>query len=444
MEVIPSILLILKNWWWFLLAIVLWFPVKFFYLFWLRWEVWYPKTKWILLEIKPPKEILKPFKAMENIFSSLWGTIDIPNWREQWCEGMLPLGGGLWFSFEVASFGGKVHFYLRCPEKFRNNAEALIYAQYPDAEIFLADDYTKNVPQNLPNKEWNLNGEDYQLKREDAYPIKTYLKFFEEKPEQPKEEKRIDPMDFLLEAFSKVSSEEQLWLQICCIPITNGLIPWATRGKEIRDEIAKRKKPKKEKSMIQEAIEILIFGPPKETKSTEETEAPLEFKLTPGEKEILIAIENKISKHAFNTFIRTVHLWKRDKPYLAGKHLAIRSYFMQFATEHLNSIGYLGTTRTRIHYILPSRRVYVRQKRQFRNYIKRIPSYFPRLDGKPPFLIKLRILGESKGPGLGKSTMILNIEELATIFHFPSKVIVPGVSYVETKKAGPPLELPTE
>jgi hypothetical protein len=48
-----------------------------------------------------------------------------------------------------------------------------------------------------------------------------------------------------------------------------------------------------------------------------------------------------------------------------------------------------------------------------------------------------------KGPGI-RATIILNTEELATIYHLPSKVIVPTLPYVEAKKGGPPPELPTE
>ena len=42
---------------------------------------------------------------------------------------------------------------------------------------------------------------------------------------------------------------------------------------------------------------------------------------------------------------------------------------------------------------------------------------------------------------------ILNTEELATLFHFPMKItgmLAPSMSYVESKKAGPPPNLPVE
>ncbi len=204
---------VLKNWWWLIFPLAIFPHVNALYLWWIRWCVWYKKNKWILLEIKPPREILKPYRAMEDIFSIFWGFIDGPNWREIWCEGE-HIKGPYWFSLEIVSIKGEVHYYMRILDIWRNTVESTIYSQYPEAEISVVDDYTRNVPQNVPNKDWDLYGEDFSFMKENAYPIKTYPQFFEEKPEVTKEEKRLDPMDSLLEALSKLKSGEQLWRQI--------------------------------------------------------------------------------------------------------------------------------------------------------------------------------------------------------------------------------------
>lgn len=439
-----QVLLILKNWWenwwWLIMAIILWFPAKSFYLWWIRWEVWYKKSKWILLEIKCPKEILKPFKAMENVYSILWGIIDVPNWREKWCEGEIPLGGGLWFSSEIASFGGEIHFYMRIPEGFRAVAESAIYSQYPDVEISLVNDYTKNVPQDIPNKEWDLYGENFTLGKEDPYPIKTYSMFFEERAETMKEEKRLDPMDNLLEQLSRLKSGEQLWIQIVTNPVVDAIWPWITRGKKIVDKILKRPEKPKPKSMIQEVIQKVIFGPPTKEKPPAKLEelAPIEFRLTPGEKEILAGVENKIKKHGYQTWIRVLHLYKINEPHTPGFHATIRSYFGQFQTGHLNYLVFWGPTRTKIQYFLRKRRLYLRKRRQFREYVERFPPLYPRMKGE----LSWPYFGP-RGPGI-RGTCILNIEELATIYHFPAKIITPTLPFVEAKKAGPPPQLPIE
>ena len=445
MEISFIIFQILKNWCWFFFPIIFWFPAKTLYLWWMRWEVWYPKSKWILLEIKPPKEVLKPFSAMENVFSMLWGIFDGPNWRERWCEGMLPIGGGLWFSFEIASFGGEIHFFMRIPEPFRNTAEFVIYSQYPEAEIFLAEDYTQNVPKDIPNDKWDLYSEDYSLIKPDHFPIKTYSSFFEKEAEEKRvmEEKRMDPMDSLLEGLSRFQSGEQIWLQIVCCPITDDMFPWISRGREAADRVARRPVPAKPKAMLETAAEILIKGKAGEEKKEKPMEliAP-ELRLTPGEREVLTAIENKIKKYGFYCWIRQVYLCKLDEPHSFGNYKTIRTYLMsQFMAQNSNSFIYYGPTRTRIHYWLRDRRLFLRKRKQLRSYIERLPSLFPRtFSGEPLFPFGHK---QGRSPGI-RATIILNIEELATIFHFPAKIITPAITPVEMKKAGPPPGLPFE
>ncbi len=443
MEVLLILGLILKNWWWFFLPIILFFPAKFFYLWWIRWEVWYkgPKNKWILLEVKPPKEILKPFRAMEDIFSIVWGVYDSANWRERWCEGEMT-EGPYWISWEIASIGGKIHFFIRILEVWRDMVESTIYSQYPEAEISIVDDYTKNISQDVPNEEWNVYGEDFSSFRDDCYPIKTYPMFFEEKPEVIKEEKRLDPMDSLLEALSRLTPDEQFWLQIVTDPVANE-IPWLAKGRALADKLAKRPEPTKAKPIAQEAAEILITGKQEEKEEKPEI-IPPEFKLTPGEREILAAVENKIKKPGYKTWIRIIYLSKKGAPRLGGNHKIGRSYFNQFMTEDLNLIVFYGPTRTKIHWWLRERRLYLRKRKQFKNYIDRLPSTFPRtMSGEPTWSFSLPFNLPPRGPGI-RGTIMLNTEELATIYHFPAKIITPALPYVEAKKGGPPPSLPTE
>ena len=90
------------------------------------------KTKWTFLEIKIPREIRRGPKAMEQLFSSLHSFIGGPSdWYDYYWDGEVKL----WYSFEIASFGGDIHFYVKTPAKHKNYVEANIYAQYPDVEI---------------------------------------------------------------------------------------------------------------------------------------------------------------------------------------------------------------------------------------------------------------------------------------------------------------------
>ncbi len=102
-----------------------------------------------------------------------------------------------WFSCELASIGGYVHFYIWCSQvKFRNLVEAQLYAQYPNVEIVEADDYTKDFY--FDPEKYIMYGLQYQFtKKSDVYPIKTYIDYGLDKDQ--KEEYKIDPITSVIE-----------------------------------------------------------------------------------------------------------------------------------------------------------------------------------------------------------------------------------------------------
>lgn len=261
--------------------------------------------------------------------------------------------------------------------------------------------------------------------KDDYYPILTYKNFEAQRPEQVPPERRIDPLYSFLEALSKLKKGEQFWFQAIITPILDRDIPWITKGREAADRLAKRPSPKKPKSMIGEAFNFLFYGkPPFKEEKKEEAIIPPEMKLTPGEREILTAVEQKITKPGFKTTMRALYIYKRDC--YNGAHKAIaRAYFAHFNTQHLNTIMYWGKTRTRIHYFFRKRRLYVRKRNIFERYVERFPPLYPEM--------------------VGEGTMILNSEELATILHFPTKaaILPPAVPRILAKKGAPP-SIPTE
>lgn len=449
---------ILKIWWWFFFPILTFFTFRFFYFWWIQWEVYTKKAfQWILLEIKPPKEVIKPFSVMENVFSFLWRAhYDSGNWRERWCNGAPPIGYGGRFSFEICSFGGKISFYLRIPKGARDGVEAAIYSQYPTVEISEVEDYVQKVPADIPNEKWDLYSEDIVLLKDDHFPIKTYSMFLE-KPEEEKriveEEKRIDPMDHLLEGFSNLLPGEQAWIQISCTPILDELPFFKALGQKERNNLLKRASPPPAKATHQKVYEAVVPTPeevftvisgvkPAKKKAEEEEKllAP-ELRLSPIEKEQLLGIERKLNKENFLCWIRATYLYRKDQPTTGGGPVKFwRAYFMgNFSAPHLNGFVYFGGTRTRIHYWLKERRLYLRKRQQLRRAKERLPSLWPRtMIGLPAFPGPIKT-----GPGK-RATCILSTEELATIFHFPIKIITPAIEKVEIRKIPPPPSIPTE
>ena len=419
-----TVLQILKNWWWLPLPFILQKPLLYQYKWW-RKDVFLSKHPKVVLEVKLPKEVLKPIRAMEEAMASIHGgTYKPADWWEKWIDGEVQLST----HFELVSIDGNPHFFIRTPRHSRDLIEASIYAQYPEAEISEVDDYVKKVPQNLPNKDWDMFGSDYKLLLPDYYPIKTYQKF--ETEHEIKEEKRIDPLASLMEGFSKLKPGEQFWVQIQEDPLSGEpKDEWVAEVKKLRDKLARRQEKPKKKPIIQEMAEILFTGKVGEP-PVEKDIIPPEMKLTPGEREIVAAIEQKISKPVFEVNIRFIYMGKKEVWYQNNWRLAM-SFFNNFMTLNLNGLVPLGQTLSKVHktWFLPlniirNRRRYLRKRRLFRQYIRRDVPFYPLQGG----------------------TFKLNTEEMASLFHFPSKTVVPtpSVSRVEAKKGGASLELPIE
>ena len=428
---------IVKAWWWLPLPFLLW---KYFLYFWIWWrsDIWSStKYKPIILEIKIPREIVKPIRAMENVLAAIHGVVYQPpdHWGK-YIDGEFQTG----ISFDIVSIDGEIHFYIRIHEDYRQAVEAAIYSQYPEAEISQVDDYIKYAPHDVPNKDWDLFASDYLLAKPNPYPIKTYRQFETEQEREP--EKIVDPLANLLEGLAKMKKGEQFWIQIRAVPLGSAAEPGAPKGtvagflkekEEIINKLTKRK-VYKPKSMIEELVGILIRGkPPAGPPSPEEAFPPVRMRLTPVEEEILRGVETKASKPVFSCGIRFVYLGKKEVFFKPNLRLAF-NFFNCFNTANMNALFPWGGTITKIkksiwfpplNWIQP-RRHYLRCRRIYRHYRSRINTLFPRF-------------------GADKGRFILNTEELASLYHFPSWRVapVPGVRRVEAKK-GPPPELPVE
>jgi hypothetical protein len=419
----------LENWWWLILPFILIKPCLYFWLFW-RQELFGKSIKSIVLEIKMPKEVLKPIKAMEQVFSAFWGnTYDPADWWEKWIDGKQLTS----FSLEIVSLGGEPRFFIRIQEPRRNAIEASIYSQYPDAEISVVEDYVKTIPQDIPNKDWKMWGCDYEMIKDEMYPIKTYSKFFEEKPDAPKEEKRLDPMATLLEGMGKFKPGEQLWIQISATPMTAGderYDKYIKKAKALIEKLAQRPGAPKLPSILEGASAALLKGEVLDSEEKKEEIMPPEMKLTPGEREVLAGVEKKIGEYSYECYIRFVYLAKKEVYFGGAKGIPF-GYFNQFATANLNALKPWPKTITKIHkhWFLPwnlliERRVFLRKRNLFRHYVGRCNPAHPREGG----------------------TFMMNAEELATIFHFPGIGVAPApfVPRVESKKGEAPAGLPTE
>ena len=411
---------IIKNWWWVPLPFLL-YPHFLFFWNWYRVEQYDKITPRILLEVKIPKEVLKPIKAMEQVMAGLHGIHDVFNWREKWLQGEYQLA----VSLEIASIEGRIRFFVRTPKAFRSIVESNIYSQYPDAEISLVEDYTRFIPQQIPNKDWDLFGFDFIATKSDPYPIRTFKDFEEVK--EVLEEKRLDPLSSLLDGMAILGPNEQMWLQIVIRPIREE-IPWQKEGRELVDELVHREKKEgiAMPSVFKEAADVLVSGtPPGQFSLDKETGEliPPEMKLTPGERDIVKAIEDKIAKFGFKTNIRCLYLAKKEF-FFKPKSRNFYGFFKNVSTENMNGLKPWTHTMPKVQWLMKKRRTFLRQRILFRRYQRRFSPLFPKPGG----------------------TFILNTEEVATLYHFPGRTVAPAptIPRVEAKKGEAPSELPID
>ncbi|MDH4330733.1 MAG: hypothetical protein OEV93_04240 [Candidatus Moranbacteria bacterium] len=397
------------------------FPVAFYYLFRMLWgdfaagKFW-GSIEWTLLEIIPPNDIEKSPQPMEVIFSGLLGSMAGINIIEEHVDGKSPM----FFSLELVSDEGAVHFFIRTPKVLTALVESHIYAQYPNSEIMVVPDYVNDVPKIIPNRDWNLWGTDFILDKPDPYPIKTY-KWFEESVTGT----MIDPLAGLIETMGKIGPGEKIWFQYIITPKDQSEFE---SGRAIADELAGRAKPKKMGAFsefiqdwgdIIKSVPAAMMGPvelPDRSESSSEN-VPVEFALTPGEKEVLKAVEESIGKSAFETKMRFLYLGRRevfDKVSVGSTMGSVK----QFSDINLNGFKADNTSKTFAIHLFAAPRVLYRQRKILRRYRDRDRS---------------------------GNQFILNTEELATVFHFPDmSVSTPAVKKVSTKRGSAPANLPIQ
>ena len=104
----------------------------------LAWSMWLKyvnrrfveNIKWVLLEVRIPKEVFKSPFAMEMVIANaLTQTGGVGTWLQKyWLGNVLN-----WFSLEIVSSEGNVRFFIRTNKAFKMIIENQLYAQYPQA-----------------------------------------------------------------------------------------------------------------------------------------------------------------------------------------------------------------------------------------------------------------------------------------------------------------------
>lgn len=391
-----------------LITMPYWLPVFGILIFWRTW-VQYVRArylaglKYVLFEIKIPQEVTKSPLAMETFFMALRQTGGETTFIDRWWKGQVRAT----FSLEVISVEGQIKFMIRAVEKYRNLINSALYAQYPDIEIHEIPDYTKSF--HYDPKENDLYVIDYKFGAPNPYPIKTYVDYGIEN-EQVEEDQKVDPINHMLEYMGSMGPNQQVWFQIII------------RGHK-KDRIKKGHLLKKTDGWVDDAKKEI-----EKIRASSLGKADKDLKLkfpnpTKGEQNRIAALERSISKIGFDAGIRAIYMGK--KGFFNGTNISgLRTMLRAYSAPDLNTFSptdWLDGFDYPWQDFMKIRKT--RKKRRGLEAFKR-RSYFYR-------------------PIVGKNVLILNTEELATMFHIPGKVArTPTLPRLPSKRSEAPANLP--
>lgn len=429
---ITFVLRFIFDFWWLLLPLFLW------QIYWEQYksikQTDYSKNiEWDFIEIKFPANILKTPKAMEEALNALHSIHPDENKEMTWynlnIKGFTPLS----YAFLIIFNQKKLRFFIRFPKQLNNFLKTRLYTFYPDLQLENVPDPLAILPPQIPNSFFDVASYDVRLKKEDAYPIKTYQYIDVPSAEQP-----IDIFASFSEASNEIENNEWLIIQLLAVPTTanNNKIgkKWIKRAEETKNKLI-GKEETKENPLTEEIVEFiknLLSSPWVEiTWKNKEEQKKKEFslqQLTPGEKNVLEKIENKMAKLGYWCNIRVVYIAPQDIIEQRKKIIEtlIKSLFKNFDSEDSN--GFVVNELTYRRIIPPNLSLlsFIAKSLEYNDIIKyrkiTLPSYMKKQFAE----LKL------------DEGFILNTEELASIFHPPlTSVEAIGFKKIQTKHIPP-------
>ena len=328
----------------------------------------------VLLMMEIPKDNDKKELAAEQLFASLHGILrDATELRNS---------GGVQehLSFEIASSGNQIRFFVWVPKILQSFVEGQIYSQYPSVQIYrMKEDYVDRR-----SKYPVTYSTEITLTENEALPIKTFESF------------EVDPLAGITGTLAKLNPNggEELWIQILTRPIADN---WHQKT----DAWVKAVKAGKSFDFFHIDwawfIQVIaaLWRPPEGG-----TEQPVKVELSERDKTRVAKAEEKATKLGYEVKIRLAYVGQ-DEVSAKLNMQALVGTFKQFNSTNLNGFKMLGGT-------FDKNALDAYKERQFTN-----------------------------------SGFILNISELASVYHLPhTNVETPNIVWASSKTAEPPAKLP--
>ncbi|MDF2379345.1 MAG: type IV secretion system DNA-binding domain-containing protein [Candidatus Gracilibacteria bacterium] len=435
----------------FIALIVLWKLIRWALEMWMTHQrkAWYARQKYVLLRLQVPKGDEKsPSKGpivMEQIFNTLHGIYT----KRGFFETIINGASQAKLSFEVAHIDGQIFFYVHTPLKYQKLIEGQLYAQYPEVEIVEVPDFIrsaieisslydeKSKAQNPKSKNFDIalyegaqefsrfekmmNGKVCvaEMKQVECFlwPLKTY-DFFVDKEDKT----QIDTLSALTSAMSKLNADEdQAWFQMVITPEGRqwqkygsqafsilkegyfnrwgwsvlGFVNWYSFASFWTHWLVKR--PVTFFMRIVWTV-LGLKNPLEDTGSVVEKQ---EVGFSKWE-----VPKRKLSKIGFQTSIRLGYMSRSgDIPSAKIKIEEMASSFNQFSFPEVSGLGIASLG-------------------------------FSHLSGGRELFERIRDRSAEK-------SVVLSVDELATLYHLPMwSLDTPNVAWVRSKRLEPPAELP--
>ncbi|MBR5419398.1 type IV secretion system DNA-binding domain-containing protein [Candidatus Saccharibacteria bacterium] len=328
----------------------------------------------VLLMLEIPKDNDKKELSAEQLFASPHGILRDRN--------ELKHSGGVQehLSFEIASTGNQIRFFVWVPKVLQSFVEGQIYSQYPSVQIYrMKEDYADRR-----NKYPVAYSSEISLIYNDALPIKTFESF------------EVDPLAGITGTLAKLNPNggEELWIQILTRPIADD---WHTKTDKWIQKV------KAGKSFSLGSIDFSWFAQlfaalwrPPEGGTTSE----VKVELSERAKTQVAKAEEKATKLGYEVKIRLAYVGQ-DEVNAKLNMQGLVGTFKQFNSTNLNGFKMSGAT-------FDKNALAAYKARQFTDH-----------------------------------GFILNISELASVYHLPHmNVETPNIVWASSKTAEPPAKLP--
>jgi hypothetical protein len=294
--------------------------------------------------------------------------------------------GNPYISLEIVSptERDEINFYIGVPKGYESIFEKQIHGVYPEAELKRIQDYNVLVPGA------EIRAGYLKLKKPYILPIRTY------------KELESNPLNVITSALSKIQEDESAVVQILIQRVSDN---WSDNGKKVVKKMQKGESFKDSYNDVFGGIDkqfIKTLGEATKYKNTQDNEPKV---LLPQESLMMEKISQKTAKVAYATNIRLLTI-SRDKQRADVLFDQLEGAFAQFANGDLNEFKV-------VKYPLSSIKQFI-------------------------YTFIFRLFSE-------RESMLLNSEELTSIYHIPSVgVETPKVTWITSKTSHPPVDLPKE